>query len=710
MRKLKSWRNAISLPHSASHRALKSANKKVPTIGRDDNNIVELGELVDVVHKYDVISFDFFDTIAHRNISLQDIYRKVANFAAMTVNSDNQAISETAFLAAREALSGAVKQAHIITGARNEICLQDIFERALRPYIADSISRACEAARLVRFETELEVRALSINTAFHQVAEACRELNKKIILISDMYLPQSEMEYLLDRLGVLSYFDHVFVSAEVGFTKASGEIFPIVDSSLGIASMRRLHIGDNYNNDFLKPAENGWDALHYFNRDYEVERTYYSQRSGQMIRRCDLRQRELTQRLRSTQSDPLEKLIDETIAPAVWMFAFKTLSYASRARLTRLYFVTRDGVLFKKVAEDILRSSEMFDVSADQLSTLELSRVSGVLLEFNGLGDLGWAQFATEWMTGKPFSIGTLLAAFGFSLDDVNGINCDQRTVLAKQLDCTDLDKSAAFLREQGTIRRAIENLFAAHRMRVVSYLRQNDVDDKSNVGFVDIGYSGTLIKHLSSYWLSPENMERYSHSKFHNLFFATNRFARMNAWQMHPGVIQNPGFILDHRREEDRPLLMNFGWLEPFIAEPLMGRHLGFDEKNGQSVARFAIPTDNSQRMRIRDRILQRCAELNETLIASPFTVSECEDVIVQNLRTFVTKPTRNQIRAMSTIIHDFGIAESQQRSVLRWITPMNALKLRKLMQDDVWLHGSFKRSGLSAFSPLLNLWARRQ
>lgn len=65
------------------------------------------------------------------------------------------------------------------------------------------------------------------------------------------------------------YFDYKFNSFEMGYTKNSSKSFDYITKELNVARNEILHIGDNYNSDYVKPIENGLNAVLYNNNEYD---------------------------------------------------------------------------------------------------------------------------------------------------------------------------------------------------------------------------------------------------------------------------------------------------------------------------------------------------------------------------------------------------------------------------------------------------------
>lgn len=61
--------------------------------------------------------------------------------------------------------------------------------------------------------------------------------------------------------------DGVFYSYDIGYTKDDKESYQYVEKTLNVKPNEILHIGDTLKSDYLKPIENGWNALFYGDSD-----------------------------------------------------------------------------------------------------------------------------------------------------------------------------------------------------------------------------------------------------------------------------------------------------------------------------------------------------------------------------------------------------------------------------------------------------------
>ena len=91
------------------------------------------------------------------------------------------------------------------------------------------------------------------------VLRLARASCKKVIAISDMYLPKGVLAQLLNRHGIV--VDDLIVSSTDGVAKFDGSAFRLAATRHGVPLNRILHFGDNAEADFATPARLGMRAV-----------------------------------------------------------------------------------------------------------------------------------------------------------------------------------------------------------------------------------------------------------------------------------------------------------------------------------------------------------------------------------------------------------------------------------------------------------------
>lgn len=182
--------------------------------------------------KYDIISFDIFDTLIKRNCSKPtDIFKIVEN---RYNNNNNKKIDF--YNKRRNAESKA-----LINTNKNSVTLDEIYENI-------SLKKEeLEELKLLEIQTEIDYCVK--NDSMYDLYKYCKSNDKKIICTSDMYLSKNVIEKILKNN---SYnIDKIFVSCEFDSCKKNGKLFNLVLKEMNINNNKIIHIGDNLKADFI---------------------------------------------------------------------------------------------------------------------------------------------------------------------------------------------------------------------------------------------------------------------------------------------------------------------------------------------------------------------------------------------------------------------------------------------------------------------------
>ena len=215
--------------------------KKTSTLEKIKENILKK----DI--KY--VSFDIFDTLLLRPFLdpfdlfkiLERFYNRKHKDSSYINFSD---VRQKAEIIAREKLK-------INHPGYEDINLNEIYKEI---YGLIKISFE-ELDELKQYEIELENKFLYPRKNGKILFDLAKLFGKKIICISDMYLPEKVLKTILDKNGYTN-IDKIYVSSEIRETKSSGNLYKYVLNDIGISPNEIVHIGDNYYSDITKALEN----------------------------------------------------------------------------------------------------------------------------------------------------------------------------------------------------------------------------------------------------------------------------------------------------------------------------------------------------------------------------------------------------------------------------------------------------------------------
>jgi len=172
------------------------------------------------IARAEVVSVDIFDTLLLRPyLSPRDLFLHI---------EIDQCLEGFAF-ARREAELSARKK----NPDKQEICYDDIY---------NEIEARFSSAK--KIELDWEFMVLQPNPEMKILWDYALELNKKVIVISDMYHSYEDLSQLLIK-NKFHAFAHLYVSSRYGKTKKKGTLFEQVFHDLHVNPQEFVHIGDN---------------------------------------------------------------------------------------------------------------------------------------------------------------------------------------------------------------------------------------------------------------------------------------------------------------------------------------------------------------------------------------------------------------------------------------------------------------------------------
>lgn len=188
------------------------------------------------IKKHNIISFDIFDTLLIRPYAKPtDLFLHIEKLYKIKGFHKNRIMAEK--LARGKYID------------YEEITLNQIYEE-----IDDKYKRFKE------IEIELEERILTTHKENKEIYDYALSLGKKIIIVSDMYLPKEVIEKILIKNNYANYYK-LYLSSDLMLTKASGNLYKYIINDLNVKPSTIMHLGDNYHSDFENARLYGIDAF-----------------------------------------------------------------------------------------------------------------------------------------------------------------------------------------------------------------------------------------------------------------------------------------------------------------------------------------------------------------------------------------------------------------------------------------------------------------
>lgn len=334
-----------------------------------------------------------------------------------------------------------------------------------------------------RIELELEKEYLQANPAILSVFKWCKKHGKKIIAVSDMYLPSSFLLEVLSQNGF--EIDRIYVSCEWKCNKRSGEIFDKVLGDLGCRPKNIVHIGDSWKSDYISPKRKGIEAIH-------INKRSYSDNILTCISENCLEENYFT------------KLGYDTLGPLLAGFTRWLNKQCSEKKIDKILFFARDGKIIKETY-DVLYShdTEYVYVSRQSLNTAAL----WLHPEFEDL--------KKYIIVTKSFTLSTFVKRIGLNCDDCVGELEQARLSLTDEFDEKEFWNNNNVKLFYNLIKhKAINNSigqYKAFAAYIAPFL------DKDNIGLVDIGWKGSIQKRFEEL---INTMEGFKKTKFYGFYY----------------------------------------------------------------------------------------------------------------------------------------------------------------------------------------------
>ena len=426
------------------------------------------------------ISFDVFDTvIARRCGAPETVFRMVG---VRLRASGLLAIGPEHFERARMEAERRLRKHH---GAK-EITLAEIYAELNRLWQLPA--KALE--QMVACELATEKENLFAIPGMEETLVQVRRAGKRLLFVSDMYLPEDFLRGVLADLNLCEDGDRLYVSSRWGVSKASGELFRVVLESERLAAGEMAHVGDSWRSDYERAKECGMAAICCLRGALNRFETKLA--AGEKLLGACASLGGMARQARLT-ADPAgthavaARLGASLAGPLLTLYAEWVLRTALARKLSRLYFLARDGQALLRLCETLAPALGAEGLELRYLyGSREVWSPAAMLAR-----DAGAAEFFAKQVAFAASSWEECVELLGFGRDEVRshpvselwaGFKAEQewkrRVFLDLAADGQFGPKLAASLRLRSAL--------------TARYLREQELAEPGRFGLVDCGWSGT--------------------------------------------------------------------------------------------------------------------------------------------------------------------------------------------------------------------------
>lgn len=442
--------------------------------------------LVNEADRYDIISFDIFDTLLMRKtVNPDDLFdiTELRLKAEKDIDIQYRKLRKKAEKNLRKSRTKA------------DYSIDDIYEEFAK--ITGFDKEKCDTVKNMEVDTECRylVPRESMVEAFNTIVQS---LKKKVVLISDMYLTKEILEPILKKNGIDGYSE-LLISCEKQARKEDGTLW---DMFLKENSGKEImHVGDNELSDTQIPGDKGIFTHHILS----AKELFNLTNIGRAYRKQEMTALDSVAMglvLNKYFNDPYgknsaqfnikisrpEELGYAIIGPIVCDYMVWAVKEAEKSGIKQLLFLAREGYLFTKIFEIMKKNTKRIAGNGINGHYFYTSRRSSLVASIKDVSDIKSALNVYYEGTVN----GLLKGRFGIDVEEMSD------TVIALPQEAT---RTFPMIENYAD---AILKNAEEERKNYLKYIEKILGDTKKMTAMFDLGYSGSIQYYLSKIMNSP--------------------------------------------------------------------------------------------------------------------------------------------------------------------------------------------------------------
>lgn len=389
--------------------------------------------------------------------------------------------------------------------------------------------------------------------------------------------------------------------------------------------------------------------------------------------------------------------IEEYTASIAAQFLRLILNECKQTKIDRVFFLTRDATIFKKLLEHLYRTDSRYyrDDGQLKLRDLAISRDITMVLGLPEENSEQWLRcLVMRYITafGHTVNLADFLSYFACLPADID-----------KSLNFEHLagNQWAEFLAHHlpGT-RNELTAAVSSRADLLISYLVQRKAVGAGRVAFVDIGYRGTIASRLISHLEQTPTLENlHQNTNIKQLFLISKVAERDSSRRNLPGItaLINPA---------DLPAILrvNYSWIECLFRDRSSGRLRGYQNGSDSTIIpvfeRYHPDEQDSGPLSVTHirRIVENSAHQS---------IHKTADKTVSGFIKHMSYPSYKTVELLNTLryANENSRYHSNKLSKRLSFSDLTHTGLKRLIAQDYWLSGSLVLSGKNYLIKPINL-----
>ncbi len=308
------------------------------------------------IKEKDIVSFDLFDTLLVRRVHDPDLVKlPVARFISTLADQRGIFIGWENVQRLRDNIEQKQREETGKTFDDHEACYPLFMGRLLRDIFGEQFSESV-FDEVTKYELVMENSMLVPRQQFVDWVKVLKQQGKRIFIISDMYLPASQLKVLVKHAGLIDCVEDVISSADTFLAKASGKGYEFVKEKYSLSKERWIHIGDNPFSDGMRANEFGIDALIIHDPLEDQRKSIVKRYINYSDGRPFWHGRALQQLMAPLEGENCERdaLYNEGynfLGPLIGAFVQEIAERCRKNSITKIFFLSREGWTFKRYWE-----------------------------------------------------------------------------------------------------------------------------------------------------------------------------------------------------------------------------------------------------------------------------------------------------------------------------------------------------------------------
>ncbi len=605
----------------------------------------DITKAIKTAKRYGVISFDIFDTLIKRDVSAPTL---IFDVVERRYNRRHPEVPIGGFRKPRTEVERSVRE----NNASREVTLDEIYERLGQNKEYADAKRLFE---LKRIEIEVELDYCEPNIPVMELYYQCLSEGKRVIIVSDMYLPKAVIEQMLVKCGITRY-ERLYLSSDIGKQKKTGQLYDYVIGELGVKPSDILHFGDRKKADNLIPRIKGIGSFYV---DPVMRNTAFI--SGETIKNGRTPLFPFINNRLPLYQDKGEMFRwgYEALGPLLLGFTTWVHEQITDKKIEKAYFLARDMNIVIQVYRKIYGD--------EGTAYLEVSRASlrkEYVVRKNDLSSV------FDTMGRREYTARKLLEEL--QIDDTEAERiCNASGIVPEEV----LLPKTNLMQQFPAFNRCVLELLKEQDDHIADYLDSFGMFQSGNHALIDIGWHGTIQNML----------ETITGSKFEGLYFGNtkrNNFPDMSI----------SGYWFTEKREKDAlPYVSMITILEVMLFNQI-GTVLGYEEKDEKTVPIYGD-------CEMKDFSMIEAFQNGALTFVDDYLRFEYPDGVlpaeeaVMAYRKMAFYPTADQARTFSELIYEDGklskLADARR-------LPFYCLHPKRLIKDyrsALWKEGFIKQ-----------------